>query len=149
MKIYFAGSIRAGRGDAAVYEAMIIFLRSFGEALTEHVGDRTLSQVGDDGPNDQSIHDRDMAWLTSCDCVVAEVTVPSLGVGYELGWATALKKPVLCLHRIISGQPLSAMIAGSPGIRTAMYSSIDEAKTIMREFIRETTEATAGPHGKG
>ena len=137
MKIYFAGSIRAGRGDAAIYETMITWLRSFGEVLTEHVGDPALSAKGDDGPHDREIHDRDMAWLARCDLVVAEVTTPSLGVGYELGWAAALKKPVLCLHRTETERPLSAMIAGSPGIRTVAYSSMDEAKTIMEEFIKK------------
>lgn len=149
MKIYFAGSIRAGRDDAAIYEAMITWLRSFGDVLTEHVGNPALSEKGDDhlkearGTGDQYIHDRDMAWLESCNLVVAEITMPSLGVGYELGWATALKKPVLCLHRIQSGRTLSAMIAGSPGIQTAAYSSMIEAKTIMEEFIRKTAEVSA------
>jgi 2'-deoxynucleoside 5'-phosphate N-hydrolase len=139
LKIYFAGSIRGGRDDAVIYEAMITWLHSFGEVLTEHVGDPALSERGDDGPSDGHIHDRDMAWLSSCDLVIAEVTTPSLGVGYELGWATALGKPVLSLHRTISaGQPLSAMIAGSPGIQTAAYSSLDEAKAIIEEFIRKT-----------
>ena len=78
----------------------------------------------------------------ACDLVVAEVSVPSLGVGYELGWATALGKPVLCLHWTISPRPLSAMIAGSPGIRRAVYASLDEAETIMREFINEIDEHT-------
>ena len=36
--------------------------------------------------------------------VVAEVTQPSLGVGYELGWAVALHKPVLCLFHPKSGR---------------------------------------------
>ena len=121
---------------------MITWLHSFGEVLTEHVGDPALSERGDDGPDDRYIHDRDMAWLSACDLVVAEVSTPSLGVGYELGWATALDKPVLCLHRTISGRPLSAMIAGSPGIQTAAYSSLDEAKTIMEEFIRKTAEGS-------
>jgi len=147
MKIYFAGSIRGGRDDAAVYEAMIGWLRSFGEVLNQHVGDPALSEAGDDGPTDQYIHDRDMAWLKVCDLVVAEVSVPSLGVGYELGWATALSKPVLCLHRTISGRPLSAMIAGSPGIQTAVYSSMDEAEMIMGKFIRETAERIGFPTG--
>lgn len=137
MKIYFAGSIRAGRDDAAIYAAMISWLRSFGEVLTEHVGDPAISVKGDDGPDDQYIHDRDMAWLKSCNCVVAEVTTPSLGVGYELGWAATLKKPVLCLHRIQPESFLSAMIAGSPMIQTSAYASIDEARTIMEEFIRK------------
>jgi nucleoside 2-deoxyribosyltransferase len=137
MKIYFAGSIRAGRENGPVYEAMITGLRSFGEVLTEHVGDTALTEAGDDGPGDRAIHDRDMEWLKSCDLVVAEVTVSSLGVGYELGRAVTLGKPVLCLYRNISGRPLSAMIAGSPGIRTAAYSSMDEAERIMGAFFRE------------
>lgn len=142
LKIYFAGSIRAGRDDASVYETMITWLRSFGEVLAEHVGDPALSETGNDGPNDRYIHDRDMAWLSACDLVVAEVTTPSLGVGYELGWATILGKPILCLHRTISGRPLSAMIAGSPGIQRAAYSSLDEAKTIMEEFIGKIIEGS-------
>ncbi|HQM46868.1 MAG TPA: nucleoside 2-deoxyribosyltransferase, partial [Smithellaceae bacterium] len=96
MKIYFAGSIRGGRNDVQIYQTLITWLGKYGEVLTEHVGNPALSIVGDDGPNDRFIHDRDMAWLKSCNIVVAEVTVPSLGVGYELGWATALKKSVLC-----------------------------------------------------
>jgi len=136
MKIYFAGSIRGGRGDVALYQAMITWLRTFGEILTEHVGDPALSEKGGDGPTDRYIHERDMAWLAACDLVIAEVTVPSSGVGYELGWATALKKPVLCLHRSI-GQPLSAMIAGSPGIQTAIYTSLDEAQAIVEKFIKQ------------
>ncbi len=140
MKIYFAGSIRGGRDDAAVYEAIITWLKSYGEVFTEHVGDPALSETGDDGPDDRFIHDRDMAWIVACDFVVAEVSVPSLGVGYELGWAVALNKPIACLHRTISGRPISAMIAGSPRIKTVAYSSMDEAKTIMEEFIRKTAE---------
>ncbi|OPY75535.1 MAG: Nucleoside 2-deoxyribosyltransferase [Syntrophorhabdus sp. PtaU1.Bin153] len=148
MKIYFAGSIRGGRDDAPVYEAMIAWLQTFGEVLNKHVGDPALSEAGDDGPSDRSIHDRDMAWLSACDLVVAEVSVPSLGVGYELGWATALNKPVLCLNRTVSGRPLSAMIAGSPRIRTVAYSSLNEANTVMRDFIRETARR-ASPHTGG
>lgn len=135
MRIYFAGSIRGGREDAPVYEALISFLRSFGEVLTEHVGNLELTEKGDDGPNDRCIHDRDMKWLTDCDLVVSEVSIPSLGVGYELGHATALQKPVLCLYRPNCQHPLSAMIAGSPGIQTAVYSQIEEAKAILEGFI--------------
>ncbi|KAB0354933.1 hypothetical protein FD755_022392, partial [Muntiacus reevesi] len=62
---------------------------------------------------DRFIHDRDLAWLQQADAVVAEVTQPSLGVGYELGRAVALHKPVLCLFRPQSGRVLSAMIRGA------------------------------------
>ena len=135
MKIYFAGSIRAGREDVLLYQSIINELSSFGEVLTVHVGDLSLTERGDDGPNDQFIFDRDMAWLSASDVVVSEVSMPSLGVGYELGCAIALKKPVLCLYRPGSNRPLSAMIAGNPDIRVAEYSSIEEAKSIIKRFM--------------
>lgn len=135
MKIYFAGAIRGGRSDAALYHEIIQYLQSFGRVLTEHVGDTGLTEEGDDGPDDMSIHDRDMAWLRDCDLMVAEVTLPSLGVGYELGWAAALNKPVLSLYRPEIGKLLSAMIAGSDAIVTAQYSDIGQAKEIIRKFI--------------
>lgn len=137
LKIYFAGSIRGGRGDAARYQALIQFLSTFGTVLTEHVGDPELTAVGDDGPNDPAIHDRDMAWLRSCDLIVAEVTLPSLGVGYELGWACALGKPVLALYRLQPGKRLSAMIAGSAGIVTAAYSTLPQAQQIIGCFVAQ------------
>jgi len=135
LKIYFAGSIRGGRGDAARYQALIRFLATFGTVLTEHVGDPELTAAGDDGPNDPAIHDRDMAWLRSCDLLVAEVTLPSLGVGYELGWACALGKPVLALYRSQPGKRLSAMIAGSAGIVTAEYATLPQAQAIIGRFV--------------
>jgi nucleoside 2-deoxyribosyltransferase len=140
MKIYFAGSIRAGRDDAAIYEILIAKLKTFGTVLTEHVGDKTLSVLGDDGPDDRFIHNLDMAWLKSCDCVVAEVTIPSLGVGYELGWAVALDKPILCLYRPLPERPLSAMIAGSYAITTIGYSSLEDVWPLLENFINRIVE---------
>jgi hypothetical protein len=85
MKIYFAGSIRGGREDVALYFQIIEYLKTYGEVFTEHVGDTTLSELGDDGPNNKFIHDRDLKWLQASDCIVAEVTTVSMGVGYEIG----------------------------------------------------------------
>ncbi|MBU0992561.1 MAG: nucleoside 2-deoxyribosyltransferase [Proteobacteria bacterium] len=137
MKIYFAGSIRGGRDDADIYHGLIMFLKSFGQVLTEHVGDTGLTEIGDDGPDDRYIHDRDMKWLISCDLVVAEVSMPSLGVGYEIGWAKALDKPVLCLHRPRPGRPLSAMISGCDKIETRAYSSFEEAQKLIGAFLKK------------
>jgi 2'-deoxynucleoside 5'-phosphate N-hydrolase len=139
MKIYFAGSIRGGRADLTVYRSMIEFLSASGLVLTEHVGDPLLSEKGDDGPDDLYIYNRDMAWLQECDLVVAEASNPSLGVGYELGRAVSLNKPVLCLYRDGRGRPLSAMIAGNPAIQTAVYASLEEARKIIEEFLHDHT----------
>jgi len=39
-----------------------------------------------------------------CPAVVAEVTQPSLGVGYEIGRAIEKNKKILCLFRPDSGK---------------------------------------------
>lgn len=135
MKIYFAGSIRGGREDAALYFDIIDFLKTFGEVLTEHVGSPSLTSAGDDGPTDQFIHDRDLEWLSASDCIVAEVTTVSMGVGYEIGRAVEKGKPVLCLFRPGSGKNLSAMISGCNELSLVNYSTLEEAKTAISDFL--------------
>jgi len=140
LKIYFAGSIRAGREDVPIYEEIIKHLKTYGEVLTEHVGDRTLSILGDEAPDDRFIHDRDMDFLRQCEVVIAEVTMPSTGVGYEIAMAINMKKRVLCLYRTSAkGKLLSAMIAGCPDIMNKNYQAINEAKSIIDDFIARQT----------
>ena len=71
---------------------------------------------------DVEIFQRDIAWLREADVIVAEVTVPSLGVGYELGIGQSLGKPVICLYREKDGRQLSAMIAGNPELCMQRYT---------------------------
>lgn len=131
MKIYFAGSIRGGRDDADLYKQVINHLKLYGEVLTEHIGDKNLEVSGEDTMNDAYIHNRDLEWILQSDIVVAEVTTPSLGVGYEIGRAIENKKRVLCMYRSNSGKRLSAMIAGSPNVDIEEYKTLDEAKDII------------------
>jgi hypothetical protein len=134
MKIYFAGAIRGGRDDAALYYEIVRRLREFGEVLTEHVGDTELGVLGQD-IGDCLIHDRDLAWLKEADCLVAEVTTPSLGVGYEVGKATEWGKQVLCLYRPQVGRSLSAMIAGCEAITLHEYENANQLERIFADFF--------------
>ncbi len=137
MKIYFAGAIRGGRQDASTYHAMIAHLQTHGEVLTEHVGNKALSDGGEHDLSDDQIHARDLAWLEECDAVVAEVTTPSLGVGYELGMAEKLGKSILCLFD--TGNPdfrLSAMLSGNPKVTVARYQNLAEAIEVMDRFVQ-------------
>jgi hypothetical protein len=135
MKIYFAGAIRGGRQDAALYHEIVELLSKHGEVLTEHVADTELGVLGQD-IGDRNIHDRDLTWLRTSDYLVAEVTTPSLGVGYEIAKATGWSKPVLCLYRPAEGRSLSAMIAGCPGVTIRKYQSPLELAEIVKEFLR-------------
>jgi len=134
--IYFAGSIRGGRDDAAIYAQLIERLRKFGRVLTEHVGQPNLTDSGEEALP-RMIHDRDLEWVQASDVVVAEVTTPSLGVGYEIGRATQWQKQVLCLFRTGTPRSLSAMISGCPELTVSEYASVDDVDQILEEFFAE------------
>jgi len=84
---------------------------------------------------DRLIHDRDLSWLKESDYLVAEVTTPSLGVGYEIGKATEWGKPVLCLYRPAEGRSLSAMIAGSDAVTLKQHQDPTELKAIFEQLL--------------
>ncbi|MEN9390677.1 MAG: hypothetical protein RLZZ283_777 [Candidatus Parcubacteria bacterium] len=46
--------------------------------------------------------------IKSCDALIAEVSLPSTGMGIELGWADAFKVPILCIHE--SGAKFSSSV---------------------------------------
>jgi len=135
MKIYFAGSIRGGRDDVEMYHLLIQYLAKYGEVLTEHLGSKSITDKGEDGPNEEYIHNRDMEWLLSADVIVAEVTETSLGVGYEIGRAIEHGKKVLCMYRPQEGKKLSAMILGCKEVDNREYKNLEDGKKVLDEYF--------------
>ncbi len=136
MKIFFAGSIRGGREDMALYAEIITLLSKYGKVLTEHIGDQKLTIMGEAGLT-RAIRERDIKWLNESDVVVAEVTSPSLGVGYEIAKAEEMGKMILCLYRPIEGKSISAMISGSDKLALKKYKTINDIKNIFEEYCEE------------
>ncbi|CAL8258682.1 unnamed protein product [Lota lota] len=139
MHIYFCGSIRGGRQDVAVYQKIVRKLQTYGKVLTEHVSNSELSEKGEDAAltGEKAIHQRDMDWLAMCDVIVAEVTQPSLGVGYELGRAVAMEKRIFCLFRPSSERSLSAMIRGADDgdlVQVRDYAE-EELEAILEDYF--------------
>ena len=134
MNIYFCGSIRGGRDDAALYREMIEKLKAYGCVLTEHVGDPSLTDRGGDGTS-AYIWQRDTDWLRQSDIVIAECSHPSLGVGYEVAFAEAIGKPVHIFYGGPEGR-LSAMLAGDPAFFVHYYGSraelFEQLHTVMK-----------------
>ncbi len=132
--IYFAGSIRGGRDDAQLYGELIDELNKYGNVLTEHIGNPNLDHSGED-LSDSRIHERDMEWIKQCDVLVAEVSTPSLGVGYEVGKAVTKNKEVLCLYREGADNQLSGMISGCPDLEVVNYNNPEEVKKDLADLL--------------
>ena len=134
MRIYFAGSIRGGRDEKDNYLKLINHLATFGEVLTEHVGHKDVEK-SELHKSDSYIFERDIDWLKSSDVMVADVTMPSLGVGYEIGFSETLDIPILCLFNPKYKKVLSAMVSGNKKLICKEYNTIDEAKLLLDEFL--------------
>lgn len=136
LKIYFAGSIRGSQGSKEDYHWIINQLKQKATVLTEHIADDNLLHR-EKYLTDTEIHNRDLQWLAMSNLVVAEITQPSLGVGYELAQAMFLKKPVLCLFNNTKGNQPSAMISGQPYYRIINYHSVNETLPVILDFIEK------------
>lgn len=137
MEIYFAGSIRGAAADTDRYHQIVEFLGDRGTVLTEHVADG----ADESGLNDSTIHDRDLEWLADAEILVAEVTAPSLGVGYEIGRATAWSMPIVCLYDVTTDRPLSAMVRGNDAVELVEYETIEEGLTALDRVLETITGA--------
>lgn len=133
-QLYFAAAIRGSRTDVEVYAQLIDALRSVGQVLTEHV---VSPEETEHDLTEKEIYARDMGRLDTCDAVIAEVSQPSIGVGYELGRAHCLAKPVLCLYRVGSSTKLSAMVAGNTAFLVYSYTNIAGAIRNTRRWLSE------------
>jgi 2'-deoxynucleoside 5'-phosphate N-hydrolase len=140
MNIYFACSITGGRDFEPIFQLITSALVADGhEVPTAHLADASVKVLeGQVVPGE--IYERDTTWIRNCDALVAEVSTPSHGVGYEVAYALSLDKPVLCVYR--QGMPLSKMLSGNshPSISVKSYRDPDEALAIIRQFLQDSLQ---------
>lgn len=133
MRIYFSGSIRGASADRKTYRLIVDHLKNYGKVLTEHVA--KVDESDEVEIDDREIFRQDLEWLKSSDVLVAEVTAPSHGVGYEIGKAEEYGIPVLCLYNDATGRQLSAMINGNDYLAVRRYRTDREAVKIIEEYF--------------
>ncbi|MDL2363331.1 MAG: nucleoside 2-deoxyribosyltransferase [Patescibacteria group bacterium] len=133
--IYFACSIRGGRDDAERYAELVAIIKQHANLLTEIFADGKLTAMGSAGKS-SDIYTQDLAWVEQSDAVIAEVSSPSLGVGYEIAKAEQWGKPVLALYRNQEGKRLSAMIDGDPNVQVVHYNDVEQAEAAIKLFIK-------------
>ena len=145
MNIYFSCSITGGRNDQAAYAALVEALLADGhEVPTAHLSDQNVLEE-EAVVSPQSVYERDVAWIKGCDVVVAEVSTPSHGVGYEIALAEGYGKPVLCCFR--QGRRVSKMITGNsnPALKVVTYQTDKELVSNVRDFLSRLEESLQTP----
>ncbi len=136
MKIYLSGSIRGGRELQPVYHEIYQYLKNNGHTvLAHHVADENVIEI-EESVSNQEIYTQDIQWLKECDGVIAEVSIPSLGVGYEIAFSLNLGKPVMAVYNE-DRNPISAMISGntSSNLILKSYNEILQLQIHIKEFL--------------
>ena len=137
MNIYFACSITGGRDFEPIYQDLIAALLADGHSIpTAHLADSEVKAL-EAIVSPREVYERDVAWIGDCEALVAEVSTPSHGVGYEVAYALSIGKPVLCIYQ--EGQPLSKMLSGNshPSIQVSRYRNTGHAIAIIRSFLKK------------
>lgn len=135
MNIYFACSITGGREFESAYQVIVHALAEEGhEVPTAHLAESGVG-TAEAVIHPNEVYERDVAWIRACDALIAEVSVPSHGVGYEIGFALGLGKPVLALYQ--EGRRVSKMISGNPDSRLIVesYRTPEDAIQKMGSFL--------------
>jgi nucleoside 2-deoxyribosyltransferase len=135
MNIYFACSITGGREFEPVFQAMVKAMLADGHIVpTARLADTDVREL-ETIVSPEDVYARDVAWIRGADVLVAEVSTPSHGVGYEIGLALGLGKPVLACHR--HDRKISKMISGNPdpNLTVRQYETMDEAVQVVRSFL--------------
>jgi 2'-deoxynucleoside 5'-phosphate N-hydrolase len=135
MKVYFSCSLTGGRQDQPIYAALVGHLAARGHnVLTAHLADPEVMEE-EAVVDPLAVYQRDIAWVEACEAMIAEVSTPSHGVGYEIAYALDRHKPVLCCYR--AGARVSKMILGNtaPKITVRAYHSEAEALEIVDNFV--------------
>jgi len=135
VKIYFACSITGGRDDEDIYRQLVDAMLAAGHDVPTSINAsaETLHMETDHAP--ETVYSRDIAWLEVSDVLVAELSTPSHGVGYEIAYALDLDKPVLCLYQ--RDVKVSKMLTGNdrPGLQIHSYADGQEALNLLADFL--------------
>ena len=82
----------------------------------------------------KAVYERDYNAIKSCDCLIAEVSRPSIGVGMEIMLANTFGKKIICLY---SKTKISNFLKGMPRIKTISYNDMNDLATKLPSMISE------------
>ena len=134
MKIYISGSIYGGTQKIETYKILIKELEKYGQVMNKQVADENTI-ANEVYQKDEDIFCDLENKLYEADLIFAEVSIPSLGVGYELGFADKIGKKIIAIYDCNYVEKVSTMIRGNKRIKLIPYKDIREITDNLKEII--------------
>jgi hypothetical protein len=153
LKVFVCGPLTEALNGQELDKGLRGFLQLIHETL-ERVGMKVFSAHREEGwgqvePLPDVVAKRDSAWMRDCDVSVMILATPARprwrtdGTFVELGWATAMEKPVVVVGDL--GAYRSALVRGLPsalgGIRTLPPEEVQARPEVLVRLLRDTPPA--------
>jgi nucleoside 2-deoxyribosyltransferase len=143
MRIYLACTVRGDRDGVAAGRAICERLQQHGhEVLTTHLLADDVDRA-EGALTERQIYERDIAWLSACDVLVAEASGSSYGVGFEVGYVTGRARDtgqrVLLVYSANRRDSVSRLIAGNcdPACTTFAYKSLEDLTAFIDRELKD------------
>ena len=135
MNIYCAGPINGDVSYQKFYTEIISHIDSLGLTALSELNNKFSEK---ESLTAEEIFKRDISWIKKSGLIIAEVSGPSLGVGFEIAFGLyQLNIPVLALYNK-EVKKVSAMITGcnSKFLTVIGYTNSSDLKNSISTFIK-------------
>ncbi len=141
MIIYFTASVSKKDLMRSNYLKIVEFLVSQGHTvIAEHILDASEEKIRKSSTSEHVAFQRKVEnWIEDCHCVVAETSHPAVSVGYEIGLALHMGKPILILHHPDVDPPSLFGQHHNENVVTAPYTR-DTLSSLIKDFLRYVEE---------
>ncbi|HEY2434781.1 MAG TPA: nucleoside 2-deoxyribosyltransferase [Vicinamibacterales bacterium] len=144
MRIYLACTVRGDRGAVAALRTLVTALDAIGHTvLTAHLLEDGVD-AAEAALTERAVYERDIAWLESCDVLIADASGSSYGVGFEVGYVLGRSdrtvQRVLLLYRADRANQISRLVHGNTHPRCTVLKYDNPA-----DLIDRVAEYLSGP----
>ncbi len=144
LKIYLACTVRGDRGAIAGLRALAAALEGEGHViLTKHLLEDDV-EGAESRLSEREVYERDVAWLDTCDIIIADASGSSFGVGFEVGYVLGRSdrsgQSVLLVYRADRQPFISRLISGNshPRCTTIAYTDPSDLANRVAPLLLES-----------
>lgn len=142
MKIFFTGSTSKLKQDRSKFEGITDVIESLGHENTNYIHFPPTSRKFREAVKDRkfrklSLYGYCMHLINNSDILVADITTPSMKVGYQIDYALNRKIPSLVLYKRYKGFVVPVVLRHSYYglLMVKEYKKIEEIKEIIKNFV--------------
>jgi hypothetical protein len=134
MIIYCSSPFGGDTSDQKLHQELIKYIENLEHTVLSAHSGKFSSSIP---LTEKQMYKRSLKWIDGSKLMIAEISGPSIGVGFEISYAIFKRKiPVLVLCTE-DFQNISSMLYGcdSPLLTLRKYKNIDDMKSIVKTFI--------------